>query len=351
VNPPRRTGAAIRSTFRRKIEMHMSIMRFAAIAALFTAGASPAFAHATVSPKQVAPGYAKIVINISHGCDGQATKSVRVEIPEGFAAAKPMPKAGWTIEIEKGDYAHPYEMHGKSVSSGTTAITWKGDLPDDYFDEFSINGMFAGVKEGDRLFFKTVQICDTGKLAWTEEAAPGQNPHELAHPAPFVTIARGSGQAMGHDHAMGGMNMGGMDMGEHAAAAAGDIQIKDAHARAMLPGQPTGAGYMTIVNGGKEADKRVSIASPAAGKVELHEMKMDGNLMKMRAVKGGLDIPAGGSVELEPGSYHLMFMDVKKPFAKGDSVPVTLEFEKAGKVDVTLPVGPASGGMGHMHHE
>lgn len=322
--------------------MHTSIMRFAAIAALFTAGTAPALAHATVTPKQVAPGYAKIVVNIGHGCDGQATKSVRVDIPEGFAAAKPMPKAGWTIEIEKGDYAHPYKMHGKSVSSGTTAITWKGDLPDDYFDEFSINGMFAGVKEGDRLFFKTVQICDTGKLAWTEEVAPGQNAHELAHPAPFVTIAGASGHAMGHDHAMG------MDS---QAAKSGDIGIEDAHARAMLPGQPTGAGYLTIVNDGKEADTLVSITSPAAGKVELHEMKMDGNLMTMRAVKGGLEVPAGGSVKLEPGSYHLMFMDVKKPFSKGDSVPITLEFEKAGEVDVTLPVGPASGGMGHMHHE
>lgn len=327
--------------------MHMSIMRFAAIAALFTAGASPAFAHATVTPKEVAPGYAKIVISIGHGCDGQATKSVRVDIPEGFIGAKPMPKAGWTIEVEKGAYAHPYKMHGKPVSSGPTAITWTGDLPDDYFDEFSINGMFAGVKEGDRLFFKTVQTCDTGELAWTEEAAPGQNPHELAHPAPFVTVGAGSsGHAMGHDHSMGGM-----DMSKHAAATAGDIAIEDAHARAMLPGQPTGAGYMTIANQGKEADRLISITSPAAGKVELHEMKMEGSLMKMRAIEGGLEIPAGGSVELKPGSYHLMFMNVEKPFAKGDSVPITLEFEKAGKIDVTLPVGPAAGGMDHMHHD
>jgi copper(I)-binding protein len=260
-----------------------------------------------------------------------------------------MPKAGWTIAIEKSEYAHPYKMHGKSVTSGVKAITWKGDLPDAYFDEFSINGSFAGVKEGDRLFFKTVQTCDSGRLAWTQEAAPGQNPHGLEHPAPFVTIAAEiSGHAMGHDHAMGmDMSMG----GKHAAMA-GDIAIKDAHARAMLPGQPTGAGYLTIVNGGKEADRLVSVTSPAAGKVEVHEMKTENGVMKMRAVEGGLEVPAGGSVELQPGGgYHLMFEDMEKPFAKGDSVPVTLEFEKAGKVEVTLPVGPASGGMGHMDHD
>jgi copper(I)-binding protein/uncharacterized protein YcnI len=326
-------------------------MRFAAIAALFTAGAAPAFAHASITPDTAAPGSAKLVISITHGCDGgQATKSVRVEIPEGFVAAKPMLKAGWTIEIEKGDYAHPYKVHGKPVTAGTKAITWKGELPDAYFDEFSIDGTFADVKEGDRLFFKTVQTCDSGKLAWTDEPAPGHNPHGLEHPAPSVTIAAEMpGHGMGHDHSMMKMGMGGE---KHAAAAAGEIAITDAHARAMLPGQPTGAGYLTIVNSGKEADRLVSITSPAAGKVEVHEIRTQDGVMKMRPLEDGLAIPAGGSVELQPGGgYHLMFEDLQKPFAKGDSVPVTLEFETAGKVEVTLPVGPASGGMGHMDHD
>jgi copper(I)-binding protein len=119
---------------------------------------------------------------------------------------------------------------------------------------------------------------------------------------------------------------------------AGDIEIGSIWTRAMLPGQPVGGGYFTITNNGKSADRLVSISSPDAGSAEIHSMVMKDNVMVMRPVDGGLEIPAGGTVELKPGHFHLMFMDVKKPFHKGDTVPVTLEFEKAGKVEIKMPV-------------
>lgn len=325
--------------------MSRFMLPFAASAAILAAATLPAAAHASLEKTEAAPGYFKAVVTISHGCDGHPTKSVRVDIPEGFIAAKPMPKAGWTIEIETGDYAHAYTMHGKPVTSGATAVIWKGDLPDAYFDTFALMGMFADVKPGQRLFFKTTQSCEEGKLAWTEEPAPGQNPHSLDHPAPFVTIIAGDAHGMHMSH---GAHM------DHAspakAATAGELSIEGGRARAMLPGQPTGAAYLTVVNNGKEPDRLVSVTSPAAGKVEIHEMKTENGVMKMRAVQGGLDIPAGGSVELAPGGLHMMFMDVKEPFKEGGNVPVTLEFEKAGKVELSLPVGPASGMEEHMGH-
>lgn len=127
---------------------------------------------------------------------------------------------------------------------------------------------------------------------------------------------------------------------EHPAAlaAAGEISVGSGWARAMLPGQPTGGGYLTITNTGSEPDRLVSVTSDAAGKVEVHRMEMANDVMTMRAVEGGLEIPAGATVRLEPGGVHLMFMRVAEPFAEGGSVPLVLSFEKAGEVEVSLPV-------------
>lgn len=113
-------------------------------------------------------------------------------------------------------------------------------------------------------------------------------------------------------------------------------------------GAKVGAGYFTIANPGA-ADKLFGAASPRAKKVEVHEMKMDGAMMSMRPV-GALDIPAGATVKFAPGGYHLMFMDIDAPFTDGQSIPVTLAFEKAGAVEVTLAVSanPPAGDAGGM---
>jgi len=111
----------------------------------------------------------------------------------------------------------------------------------------------------------------------------------------------------------------------------------------MLPGQPVGAGYITIHNAGKTDDKLTSVTSSSAGKVELHEMKMEGEIMKMREIKGGIAIPAGATVTLAPNTMHMMFKQVKTPFKQGGTVPVMLMFDKAGMVDVNLPVVSARG--------
>ena len=112
--------------------------------------------------------------------------------------------------------------------------------------------------------------------------------------------------------------------------------------------------YLTVDNKGSTADKLIGGSSSAAGKVEVHEMAMNNGVMTMRPVKDGLSIPAGKSVTLAPGGYHLMLMELKAPFKKGDKIPVTLKFEKAGDVNVTLDVrdigatAPASGQMDHV---
>jgi periplasmic copper chaperone A len=130
----------------------------------------------------------------------------------------------------------------------------------------------------------------------------------------------------------------------------GALKITGAWAKAMLPGQPVGGGYLMIENTGAEADRLVSVSSAASPDVQIHEMKMEGDVMKMRRLADGLEIPAGGKVELKPGGYHLMFMAVPEPFKQGGVVKITLKFEKAGEVEVALPVEAANAtGPGHMH--
>ena len=133
----------------------------------------------------------------------------------------------------------------------------------------------------------------------------------------------------------------------------GDLVLDHAWARATPGGAKVGGGYLTIENKGTTPDKLVGGSSPIAGKVEVHEMAMNNNVMTMRPLKDGLAIPPGQSVTLAPGGYHIMLMDLKAPLKKGDKVPVTLAFEKGGQAKITLDVeaigatGPTSDQMNH----
>ena len=127
----------------------------------------------------------------------------------------------------------------------------------------------------------------------------------------------------------------------------GQLTIDHHYTRSTAPGQKVAGGFMKIENKGA-ADQLVSASSPVAGEMQLHTMTMDGNVMKMREVKM-IEVPANGSVELKPGGLHLMFMDIKAPLKAGESVPVKLKFQKAGEVEIKVPVRDISGG-GHMKH-
>lgn len=130
----------------------------------------------------------------------------------------------------------------------------------------------------------------------------------------------------------------------------GQVMIDHPWSRAMLPGAKVGGGYLTITNGG-DADRLVSASAGRAGTVQIHEMKMDGGIMIMRELKEGVVVPAHGAVELKPGGYHIMFMNVAEPFKEGEEIKATLVFENAGPVDVEFTVGPAAGGDGAMAHD
>lgn len=120
-----------------------------------------------------------------------------------------------------------------------------------------------------------------------------------------------------------------------------DLKIIHPYARTTAPYQPSGAAYLSLENKGSAADKLLSISSPVAKSVEIHTMSMEGNVMKMREVDG-IDLPPAAKVDMKPGhGYHIMLMGLEKPLKAGDKFPLTLNFEKAGKTDVTVVVEEA----------
>ena len=128
---------------------------------------------------------------------------------------------------------------------------------------------------------------------------------------------------------------------------AGSLDISNPWSRATPKGSNVAAGYMKIKNSGSTPDRLISGSSDVASKFEVHEMRMENGVAKMRPVTGGLEIKPGETVELEPGSFHIMFVGLKKPLSAGDHFKATLVFEKAGTVSVdydVLAMGSEPGG-------
>ena len=153
--------------------------------------ASPAGAHITLEGREAAIGSGyKAVFAVPHGCAGSATIKLRVQIPEGVIAVKPMPKAGWTIETVKGKYAASYENHGATISEGVKEVIWSGGkLADDNYDEFvAATYLTATLKPNTTLYFPVVQECEQSTIRWIELPSEGKAAHDSKSPAPGVKL-------------------------------------------------------------------------------------------------------------------------------------------------------------------
>jgi len=154
-------------------------------------GSGAAFAHITLETQEAAVGSTyKAVFRVPHGCEGKATTAVRVKIPEGFIAVKPMPKPGWKLETIKGKYAKSYELWGEKVTEGVTEVDWSGgNLPDEFYDEFVLRGTLAGdLPAWEKLFLPVVQECGDAAERWIEIPAAGQDEDALELPAPGLKL-------------------------------------------------------------------------------------------------------------------------------------------------------------------
>jgi copper(I)-binding protein len=121
-------------------------------------------------------------------------------------------------------------------------------------------------------------------------------------------------------------------------ALARELSIEHAYARSTVPGQTNGAAYLTIENKGKHADKLIAAASTACESVQIHTMSMAGNVMKMREVQD-IELKPHAKIAMNPGDgYHIMLIGLKQPLKRGEKFPLTLSFEKAGKVEVPVTV-------------
>lgn len=130
----------------------------------------------------------------------------------------------------------------------------------------------------------------------------------------------------------------------------GDLRIEDPWVRATPPGAGVTGGFMTVRNIGTKDDRLLSVTSAAATRVEIHEMRHDDGVMRMRRIDVGLPVKAGAKIELAPGGYHLMLIGPKQPFVEGDVVVATARFEKAGNVEIGFRVRGLGAKRDAGHH-
>ncbi len=167
--------------------------------------AAPASAHIALD-QTTAPGggYYAGFLRVGHGCGASPTVALRVVIPEGVMIARPQPKPGWTLSVQTTPLAKPVINEGAEVRERVSAITWRGRLPADQFDQFGL--MLRLPATGGPLYFPTVQTCEAGENRWTDIPAPGAAWTSVPRPAPILTLVAAAVPAaaampeMTHDH-------------------------------------------------------------------------------------------------------------------------------------------------------
>ncbi|WP_186421031.1 DUF1775 domain-containing protein [Bosea sp. CS1GBMeth4] len=168
----------------------MNSLSLAALAAAVMAG--PALAHVTLETQQAPVGSTyKAVLRVPHGCNGAATTKVRIRIPDGVIAVKPMPKPGWTLETTKGKYGKAYDYYGTPTAEGVTEVSWSGGkLLDEHYDEFVLRAyLTTDLKPETTLHVPVVQECEGGGVErWIEIPAAGKSADDYKFPAPGLKL-------------------------------------------------------------------------------------------------------------------------------------------------------------------
>ena len=137
--------------------------------------------------------YVRFALKIPHGCSGKPTDTVRIQLPDGIQAAKPMPKAGWELNTIRAPLAKPYDMHGKRITEDVSEIVWsKGSLPDAFYDEFVFQAKVAA--QSSTLYFTVTQQCGADRLVWNEHS------HDADHPAATLKVLPAAPASEHHHH-------------------------------------------------------------------------------------------------------------------------------------------------------
>lgn len=291
--------------------MNKHLFAFVAALAPLMAGA-----HASLETPIAETGAAyQGVLRIGHGCDASPTTALAMRLPAGFEGARALPKPGWTVDTKPG------------------VLSWTAASKDAALQPTQ-RGEFAFAVTAPRAagpaWIKVLQTCEKGAQDWADVPAAGTSVAGMKTPAMLLAVLAP------RDFAMAKMLP----------------RVEGGWVRGTVPGQSGTGAFMRLT--ASEPVQLVGVTTPAAGTAEVHEMKMEGDVMRMRAMPK-LDLPAGQVVELKPGGYHLMLTDLKQPLQKDTTVPLTLVFRNArgleSRMDVSLPVqmlGPDAMG-GHKH--
>jgi uncharacterized protein YcnI len=159
---------------------------------LVAASAGPASAHVTLEEAQARAGKPyKATLRVSHGCEGTATHTLRVQVPAGFRGAKPMPKPGWTLQTQRAPLAQPYESHGRRITDDVVEITWTAAtreawLADAHYDEFVLRGQLPA--QPGPLWFKVQQLCEKGQWDWFDTPADPKSTSRAGLKAPAALL-------------------------------------------------------------------------------------------------------------------------------------------------------------------
>jgi copper(I)-binding protein len=289
--------------------------------------AQQAQAHVVLSEPQAQAGaYFKASLRVGHGCSGSATTGITVTVPAGFQGAKPQPKAGWEVVTRKAKLAQPYTSHGKLITEDVVELRWTASskesaLLDEHFDEFSFMSRLPD--QAGPVWLKVLQTCEVGQTDWSEVPSSGTSTKGLKSPAALLMIKS--------DNA--------------AVTSAAGITVSEAWVRPTVAGQKATGAFMKLT--AKESAKLVGVSSPVAGVAEIHEMKMEKDVMKMAAIPS-LNLPSGKTVELKPGGFHVMLMDLKSQIANNSKVPLVLHFQDAKGVKSQMDI-QLEAGMPHQH--
>lgn len=168
--------------------LSMAAFRRPLIAAGLLVGSATACAHITLaSPQAEAGSYYTAVLRVGHGCDGAAITEIIVTLPPGVQGAKPMPKPGWRIDIERAPLAVPVTSHGRTVTEDVSRVRWTGGpLPDAYYDEFVLRVRLPDTP--GRLYWPVTQVCEQGRIDWVEVPDAAAGAVQLTYPAPMLEL-------------------------------------------------------------------------------------------------------------------------------------------------------------------
>lgn len=273
--------------------------------------AAAAQAHVTLPPGGATAGTVyPAAFRVGHACpDATATTALKVRLPAGFTLVEAQPRPGWTLAVD-------------ATEVSWTATTPQAALQAKERTQFIVRGRLPA--QPGTLWFKVLQVCDKGQADWSQQ--PAHETDKVEFPAARLDVL---------------------------PAGVAPVDVRDAWARPTVPGQTSTGLYAKLVSG--PGLTLVGGTSPLAAAVEVHEMKMEGDVMRMRALDRGLALPPGESVELKPGSCHVMVTGLKQPLAVGASLPVTLKFVdgdgRAVERSLAVPVvaAPAGAAAEHKH--